>query len=55
VAAPIFNMYGEPIASISVTDLARKIRKREQWYANLVLKTAETISRSLGKEHARGR
>lgn len=55
VAAPIFNMYGEPIASISVTDLARKIRKREQWYANLVLRTAETISRSLGKEHARGR
>jgi DNA-binding IclR family transcriptional regulator len=50
VAAPIFDLYGEPIASISVTDLARKISKREKWYAQMVLKTAQSISNALGQE-----
>ena len=49
VAAPIFDLYGEPIASISITDLARKIEGNEECYAREVLRVAQAISRSLGE------
>lgn len=48
VAAPIFDLYGEPIASLSVTDLARKIQGNEECYARQVMRVARAISRALG-------
>jgi len=50
VAAPVFDLYGEPIASVSVTDIARKIKGKEDWYAQKVMTVAKSISRALGQE-----
>jgi len=48
VAAPIFDLYGNPVAAISVTDLARKLLPNEKDLAQEVLKTAGAISLQLG-------
>lgn len=42
VAAPIFDLYGEPVASLSVTDLARKIQGNEEWCVRQVLRVASS-------------
>lgn len=48
VAAPIFDLYGDPVAAISVTDLLRKVQRKQRTLARHVMRTAEEISRRLG-------
>ncbi len=50
VAAPIFGFTGEPIASISVTDIARKIVGKEKELAAEVVRIAKGISHAMGGE-----
>jgi IclR family transcriptional regulator, KDG regulon repressor len=48
VAVPIFDLASEVVASISVTDLRRKIEGRETHYLQHAQQAALVISRSLG-------
>ena len=48
VAVPIFDLAGEAIASISVTDLKRKVEDNEEFYLRHAMDVASRISRRLG-------
>jgi len=48
VAAPIFDYSGEPVGSISATDLGRKVARDEPRYRDPVLRASASISRRLG-------
>jgi DNA-binding IclR family transcriptional regulator len=50
VAAPIFDFYGEPVASVSVTDLMRNSLDKENRYVKEVTRTAWQISFALGSK-----
>ena len=48
VAAPVFDLAGDPVAAISVTDLRRKIEDNVDFYVGHAIDVALTISRRLG-------
>jgi DNA-binding IclR family transcriptional regulator len=48
VAVPLFDLTGEAVASISVTDLRRKVEGNEEFYLHHALSAASRISRKLG-------
>jgi len=49
-AAPIFDIYGEPIASISLTVLARAMEQSMDTYIRHIMDAAGAVSRALGNQ-----
>jgi len=48
VAFPVFDLYEEPIAAVSVTAVAREINGKRSWYIEQLKQVAEGLSRTFG-------